>query len=432
MPTCLYLKILEERQAMHKTFEIPLDIPDVTIEKVETNRHGDFVITVKSTIEGTYCHRCGKKITKVYGDDREITFRHLSILGRKTFIRLRPVRYQCLSCNGSPTTTQQLSWYNPRSSYTKPYEEHLLLGIVNSTIQDVSIKEDIGYEAIMGILDRHIQVKVDWDTFSRLDVIGIDEISLKKGHRDFVTIITGRLDNKTVILGVLSDRKKTTVKLFLSDMPRKLRKTIQAVCSDMYDGFIHAAKEIFGKQVKIVIDRFHVAKLYRKGLDTLRKQELRRLKQELSEEEYTQLQGAMWALRKKEDKRTDEEKDVLARLFIYAPQLKVADELCNTLTRIFEKDITKRRAKFALKNWMHGVKDSALHCFDTFLKTLEKWMDEIANYFLDRQTSGFVEGFNNKIKVIKRRCYGILNVKHLFQRIHLDLSGYALFAQKIR
>jgi transposase len=140
----------------------------------------------------------------------------------------------------------------------------------------------------------------------------------------------------------------------------------------------------------------------------------------------------MWALRKKEDKRTDEEKDVLERLFPSAPQLKVADELCNTFTRIFEKDMTKRRAKFARKNWMNGVKDSALHCFDTFLKTLEKWMDEIANYFLDRQTSGFVEGFNNKIKVIKRRCYGILNVKHLFQRIHLALSGYALFAQKIR
>ncbi len=59
-------------------------------------------------------------------------------------------------------------------------------------------------------------------------------------------------------------------------------------------------------------------------------------------------------------------------------------------------------------------------------------MDERTDDFLDRQTSGFVEGLNNKIKVIKRRCYGILNVKHLFQRSHLDLSGYALFAWKIR
>ena len=59
-------------------------------------------------------------------------------------------------------------------------------------------------------------------------------------------------------------------------------------------------------------------------------------------------------------------------------------------------------------------------------------MDDITNYFLDRQTSGFVEGLNNKIKIIKRRGYGILNVKHLFQRILLDLAGYALFALKIR
>jgi len=432
MPTCLCLKMLKERQAMHKTFEIPLDIPDVTIEKVETNRHGDFVVTVKSTIESTYCHQCGKKITKVYGYDREITLRHLSILGKKTFIRLRPVRYQCPSCDGKPTTTQQLSWYTPRSSYTKSYEEHILLGVVNSTIQDVCIKEDMGYEAIMGIMDRHIQSEVEWGQFSRIDVLGIDEIALKKGHRDFVTIVTGRIDDETVILGVLSDRQKTTVKIFLSRIPQKLRKTINAVCSDMYDGFIYAAKEVFGKQVKIVIDRFHVAKLYRKGLDTLRKQELRRLKKELSEKDYKQLQGVMWALRKKEAKITAEEKDLLERLFIYSPPLKVAYELCKALTDIFDKKMRKKSAKFTLKNWIKRVKDSALHCFNTFLKTLEQWMDEITNYFLDRQTSGFVEGLNNKIKVIKRRCYGILNVKHLFQRIQLDLSGYALFAWKIR
>ena len=52
---------------MRKTFEIPLDIPQVTVEQVETDSHGDFVITVKSTVEGTHCHQCGKKITKVYG-----------------------------------------------------------------------------------------------------------------------------------------------------------------------------------------------------------------------------------------------------------------------------------------------------------------------------------------------------------------------------
>ena len=54
-------------------------------------------------------------------------------------------------------------------------------------------------------------------------------------------------------------------------------------------------------------------------------------------------------------------------------------------------------------------------------------MNGIANYFRDRLTSGFVEGFNNRIKVLKRRCYGIFNLKHIFQRITLDLGGYAAF-----
>lgn len=54
-------------------------------------------------------------------------------------------------------------------------------------------------------------------------------------------------------------------------------------------------------------------------------------------------------------------------------------------------------------------------------------MEEITDYFIGRQTGGFAEGLNNKIRVIKRRCYGIFNVKHLFQRIFIDIEGYSLF-----
>lgn len=67
-----------------------------------------------------------------------------------------------------------------------------------------------------------------------------------------------------------------------------------------------------------------------------------------------------------------------------------------------------------------------LSCFDSFLTTLDNRLEEITNYFLDRQTSGFVEGLNHKIKVLKRRCYGLLNPARLFQRLHLDLAGYRL------
>ena len=193
---------------------------------------------------------------------------------------------------------------------------------------------------------------------------------------------------------------------------------------------MHAAKEVFGKRVKVVIDRFHVAKLYRNGLDSLRKKELKRLKKELSEEGYGRLKGAMWALRKSSEKLTDKDKDVLSCLFEYSPLFQQAYELCSKLTSIFDVQINRRKGKRRLQKWMKEVKESQIRCFDRFLTTLANCLDDIANYFIDRHTSRFVEGFNNKLKVIKRRCYGILNVTHLFQRIQLDLYGYSLFAPK--
>jgi len=75
-----------------------------------------------------------------------------------------------------------------------------------------------------------------------------------------------------------------------------------------------------------------------------------------------------------------------------------------------------------MSNW-YDIKE-----FDSFLTTIDNWMDEITNYFLEGWTSGFVEGFNNRVKVLKRRCYGIFNIEKLFQRISLDLNGYQTFA----
>lgn len=412
-----------------KHFEIPLDIEDVTIDKVEFKENGEIIITVTSIVEGTYCHRCGQKITDSYGHDREITLRHLSILGRPTYIQIRPKRYRCRSCSDHPTTTQKSAWYDPRSPHTKAYETHVLLNLVNSTVEDVRIKEGLGYEAVMGIIDRHVSQKVDWSQFSELPIIGVDEITLKKGHRDYVAVITARLaHHQNHILAVLKDRQKATVKEFFSSIPKHLRKTIQVVCTDLYDGYINAAREVFGRRVRIVADRFHVAKLYRKGVDDLRKTELKRLKKTLPKDEYKGLKGAMWALRKNEADLKPDEVELLKKLFKLSPVLGTAYLLCQTLTWIFNQPLTKVEAQGRLRAWKGLVQQSGVTCFEDFLKTLDERMEIITNYFGDRHSSGFVEGLNNKIKVIKRRCYGIFNVGHFFQRLMIDLRGYELFA----
>jgi transposase len=96
----------------------------------------------------------------------------------------------------------------------------------------------------------------------------------------------------------LKDRKKQTVKDFLSGIPNDLDETVENVCCDMYDGYINAVKEIFSAKVNIIIDRFHVAKNYRNAIDSVRKQEMKRLKIDLSDEDYKKLKNVMWLLRK--------------------------------------------------------------------------------------------------------------------------------------
>ena len=276
-----------------------------------------------------------------------------------------------------------------------------------------------------------IGTKINWKEIYILSNIGIDEIAIKKGHNDFVVIITAIIDGQLRIIAILENREKATVKEFFKSIPKRLRKTVRIICSDLYKGFVIAAKEVFGRKVLVVADRFHIAKLYRSKLDTLRTQEMQRLKKELPEDEYKKLKNIMWILRKQQSELSADDFRILNLLFKYSPSLKIAYHLCFDLTNIFDMNITPGQARRKIHGWIRRVRNSKLTCFNSFIKTLSNYMQEIVNYFIDRSNSGFVEGINNKIKVIKRRCYGLINLTHLFQRIKLDLEGYSFLSYKI-
>lgn len=410
----------------------PLDLPKVEVVKTEMNKAGDYVITVQSTLTTTQCRECGREIEQFHGYGRWIKLRHLPILDHKVWIRYRPKRYRCPYCEDHPTTTHQPEWYERNSPHTRDYDEYLMRCLINSTIEDVSRKEDVGYDAVEGALERHIVQGVDWQDVDYIGTIGIDEIALRKGKRNFVLIITARHAGRIRILGVLPDRKKSSASQFLESIPHRLHPTIDTVCSDMWEGYINAAREFAQAhddvEIAIVIDRFHVAKAYRDGVDKLRKKEVKRLKQELSSEQYDEIKGVMWATRKNNADLNDEQRQQLRRFFDYAPDFKLAYSLREELTAIFEMELTRDQALVCLDRWQSKVQHSGLTCFNSFLITLNNWLEEIANYFVNRLSSGFVEGLNNKIKTIKRRCYGMTNITHLFQRIYLDLEGFRLFA----
>ena len=409
-------------------FTTLLNLSDITVTEIH-NPPKDKVVTiiVKSTRDALPCRLCGKP-TKGHGLGRTIRMRHLPILGKETYIEIIPRRGICPTCDDHPTTTEQLDWYTAKSKMTKPFEHHLLFELINSTVSDVSRKENVDYHTVVNLIDCYIESETNFSNIQAMGILGLDEISIKKGYRDFVTLLSYRIDDKVNILGVVDGREKADIATFLRKIPSRLHDTIQVVCCDLYDGYMNACKEVFKGEVPIVADRFHVRKLYRNSLINLRKSELIRLKEELSDDDYAKLKSAIALLRKQKDYFTDEEKSVVSHLFALSPKLQLAYQFSRELSGIFDSYITPEVAKRRMVEWIESVTNSKLKCFTHFIKTLTRYQEQITNYFIQRNSSGFVEGFNNKVKVLKRRCYGLSSGIKLFQRLILDTVGLLRFA----
>jgi transposase len=420
---------------MEKTdldFQIPVELlglEDIKIDHIYLADDGSIHIQVSSTKTEIPCRKCHGS-TSPHGAGQKLVLRHLSLLGREVYIEIRPSRGICKSCDNHPTTTQTLSWFEDGGRHTKPYNDYLLLQLIGSTLVDVAKKEGITDDLLQGIVNRYAIDQVDWKSIKRIGLLGIDEIAMKKGYNDYITLITCRYNGKNHILGIVKGKEKTAIQVFLASIPHKKRKTITAVCVDMCDNYINAVKDALGTDIPIVVDRFHVAKLYRKSLTTLRSSELKRLKRELSEEEYKTLSPAIKILIKKSERYSMDDKKILEPLFKLSSAIKAAYKLARELTHIYNTHHRKSTAETKIKFWIQKVESSDVTCLNTFIKTLTKYEDHITNYFIHRDTSGWVEGINNKVKVIKRRCYGLSNLKHFFQRIFLDLSGYDIFLPK--
>jgi len=98
----------------------------------------------------------------------------------------------------------------------------------------------------------------------------------------------------------------------------------------------------------------------------------------------------------------------------------VLRDLREDLYHIFEAQHIKEEAREALEAWIEEARDH--DAFKGFIKTYREFEENILNYFMYRHSSGPVEGLNNKIKVIKRRCFGFRNITYFAKRIFLDVN----------
>jgi transposase len=218
------------------------------------------------------------------------------------------------------------------------------------------------------------------------------------------------------VLDVLETREKTAVVAWLKSARESgLLAGLEEMTTDMWDAYVEATKEVFGDGVRVTIDRFHVMKNFQDRLCEAR----REIQRKLPKERAAKLKGSRWLWVTNPQNLTPEQRVELDRLKREFPELGRLAEHREALRRIFEDGRVTRSqtAVQRLTDWCERGRRLGLEALRQFNRTLENWMDEIANYFVSRSSNGRTEGFNRGLRAILWRACGMTNFGHFRLRV---------------
>lgn len=217
------------------------------------------------------------------------------------------------------------------------------------------------------------------------------------------------------VVDVLESREKAVVRQWLATHKEGLLANLKEVTIDMWDAYAEAVKEVFGDKVLITIDRFHVMKNFQDRLDQSR----REIQAQLSAEQAKELKGSRWLWLTNPQNLKPEQWVELERLKKKFPALAKLSEHREALRKIFE-DGRFRHPESAIRHlraWCEKGRAMGLKPLEKFNRTLENWMERIANYFVTRSTNGPTEGFNRGLRAILWRACGMSSFKHFRLRV---------------
>jgi transposase len=222
------------------------------------------------------------------------------------------------------------------------------------------------------------------------------------------------------VLDVLGGRDKGLVVNYLRAHQGGLLAQLEEVTTDMWDGYVNAAKEVFGQAPRVTIDRFHVVKNFQEQLAGAR----REIQRGLGKEEAKELKGTRWLWQKNPEKLTAQEQQQLTALQERFPRLKELLQQRESLRAIFEDQGIQDAAAGArrLRTWMEQAQALGLKALNAFCKTLSNWLELIANYLVSRSSNGRTEGYNHGLRALLWRAFGMLNFRHFRLRV-LDRFG---------
>jgi transposase len=358
-------------------------------------RGGQVIFTVDQERKTLRCAACGSRDVQPRGR-AERRFRSLPIGSRATILVFPIPRVACRACG--VIRQVEISFADPRRTYTKAFERYALELSRSMTILDVARHLGVSWDVVKDIQKRDLSRRYSRPKLKRLRRIAIDEIAVGKGHR-YLTVVLDLESGAVVFVG--DGKGGDALKPFWRRL-RRCKARIAAVAMDMSPAYRDAVSAHLPEAV-IVFDHFHVIKLFNDRLSDLR----RSLYHEAEDEQKKVLKGSRWLLLKAPE-NLDPDRDESARLeeaLSLNKPLATAYYLKEDLRQFWDQP-GKRFAGAFLTDWIRRAEASGVRMLQQMARTLESHRAGLLAYYDYRISTGPLEGTNNKIKTMKRQAYG--------------------------
>lgn len=374
-----------------------LNLEDVIITNVE-NISDQLHIYIELPRGKHVCPVCGAVTDRVH-DYRWQTVKDVP-LARDTFLHLRKRRYRC-DCGKR---------FFEKNTFLPRYHRvtsRLVAEIIFAFKKTVSAKEIGCRYHVSGVTAMRYFNLFNKKPVCLPEVISLDEFKGNSGGQKYNSII---VDPKNrVVLDILPNRYENHLVKYFSQFPNK-NEVKHFVC-DMNPHFRQVAKICF-PQATIVADKYHVIRQVYWAMEKVRKNE----QSKLSAHFRKYFKRSHNLLMKRPEKLTEEEMDRLSLMFEIAPRLADAYRIKNDFLTVIRSK-SSEEGKQRLVDWLFSVEVMDLPEFHDCTKAYHNWFREILNSMDVPWTNGYIEGCNNKTKVLKRVCYGMRNFDNFRKRI---------------
>jgi transposase len=329
-------------------------------------------------------------------------WQHLNFFQHKCFLHARTPRVKDKS---GKVAMVEVPWARKGSGFTLLFEAFSMLLIESEMPVSKAAKlVAVNPQRLWNVFGYWISIAHQEDELGKVEQIGFDETSSKKGH-NYVTTMVDFKDNRVLFAtegkGIEAIEKSVE---YLKDKQVD-PNDVSSVCIDMSPAFISGCEKYLPKAT-IVFDKFHIVKEVNKAMDEVRKIE-RRGNFELAGHKYTFLKNKL-SIEKQE-----------LRDELLAKYQTLSDGY--TLVQMFKDfwNITNPKSAMSyLAFWCDLAESSSLIPFQKAVKTIRNHWDGIVNYTKIRISNGVLEGINCKIQLAKKRARGYRNITNFINMIY--------------